>query len=92
MKSDFSYIDKGTTYTWCGFTFNPGLRRTKDCMLFHPFYITCDKSTINGKEYVGEYNLNQKYANAGFFSYILDDPAGHVNHIGWDKHIKREWD
>ena len=92
MKPDFSYIDKGVQYTWCGFTFNPGLRRTIDCLLFHPYFLKCDKSVKAGKEYVGEYILNKKYADAGFFAYILDDPKGHVNHIGWDQHIKRDWD
>lgn len=92
MKPDFSYVDNGTTYTWCGFTFNPGVRRTSDCLLFHPYSIKCEKNIKNGKEYVGEYTLNKKYADQGFFAVILSDPNGHVNHIGWDQHIKREWD
>lgn len=92
MKPDFSYMDKGHLYTWCGFTFNPGLRKTRDCLLFHPYSIKCEKSITNGKGYVGEYTLNKKYADAGFYAVILDDPKGHVNHIGWGQHIKREWD
>jgi hypothetical protein len=92
MQPDFSYMDKGVQYTWCGFTFNPGLRRTVDCLLFHPYFLKCDKSVKAEKEYVGEYILNKKYADSGFFAYILDDPKGHVNHIGWDQHIKRDWD
>jgi hypothetical protein len=92
MKPDFSYMDKGCIYTWCGFTFNPGLRRTHDCLLFHPYTINCEKGIKNGKEYVGEYILNKKYADAGFYSVILADPKGHVTHIGWDQHIAREWD
>jgi len=92
MKPDFSYRDKGDIYTWCGFTFNPGLRKTTNCLLFHPYSVKCEKSIKNGKEYVGEYTLNKKYADAGFYAVILDDPKGHVNHIGWGQHIKREWD
>ena len=92
MKPDFSYIDKGDIYTWCGFTFNPGLRKTINCLLFHPYSIKCEKSIKNGKEYVGEYTLNKKYADSEFCAVILDDPNGHVNHIGWGQHIKREWD
>ena len=46
----------------------------------------------SNEEYVGEYTLNKKYADAGFHAVILDDPKGHVNHIGWGQHIKREWD
>jgi hypothetical protein len=92
MKPDFSYVYERDTYTWCGFTFNPGLRKTTDCLLFHPYYAKCEKSVKNGKEYVGEYTLNTKYADAGFYAVILSDPRGHVNHIGWNQHIAREWD
>jgi hypothetical protein len=92
MKPDFSYTYQGDVYTWCGFTFNPGLRKTTDCMAFHPYYTKCEKSVKNDKEYVGEYTLNKKYADAGYYAVILDDPNGHVKHIGWDQHIAREWD
>ena len=92
MKPDYSYYDKGHIYTWCGFTFNPGLRKTFDCLLFHPYSLKCEKSVKNGKEYIGEYTLNKKYADAGYYAVILDNPEGHVNHIGWEKHIKRDWD
>lgn len=92
MKPDYSYYDKGHIYTWCGFTFNPGLRKTFDCLLFHPYSLKCEKSVKNGKEYIGEYTLNKKYADAGYYAVILDNPTGHVNHIGWEKHIKRDWD
>lgn len=87
MKKDFSYIDKGIKYTWGGITFNPGLRKTKDCLLFHPYSLHCDKMVSNGKEYIGEYTINKKYVEAGFYSMILDDPSGHIDHIGWDAHI-----
>lgn len=92
MKQDFSYVHQGDTYTWCGFTFNPGLRKTVDCLAFHPYFMECEKSTKNGKEYVGEYTLNKKYADNGYYSVILADPNGHVNHIGWGQHILRDWD
>ena len=92
MKPDFSYTYQGDVYTWCGFTFNPGLRKTTDCMMHHPYYTKCEKSVKNGKEYVGEYTLNKKYTDAGYYAVILDDPKGHVNHIGWGQHIAREWD
>lgn len=92
MKKDFSYIDKGITYTWGGITFNPGLRKTIDCLLHHPYSISCDKMISNGKEYVGEYTINKKYLESGYFSYILHEPGGHVDHIGWNEHIKRFWD
>ena len=92
MDPGFSYVYCDETYTWCGFTFNPGLRRTLDCLLFHPYFINCEKTVKNGKEYVGEYTLNKKYADTGYYAVILDDQKGYVNHIGWDQHIHREWD
>ena len=92
MKPDFSYVSDGITYTWGGITFNPGLRKTTDCLLHHPYSLTCDKMIAHGKEYVGEYIINKKYVDSGYFAYILDDPNGHVDHIGWNDHIKRFWD
>jgi len=92
MKRDFSYIDKGIKYTWGGITFNPGLRKTLDCLKFHPYATTCEKMEKNGKEYIGEYTINKKYVEQGYYAMILDDPVGHVDHIGWNHHIKRFWD
>ena len=46
----------------------------------------------HGKEYVGEYTINKNYVDSGYFAYILDDPSGHVDHIGWNEHIPRFWD
>lgn len=84
MKPDLP-LDKDNTYTYSGFTFNAGLRKTKNCLLFHPYLIKCEKSIKNGKEYIDEYTLNKKYADAGFHSVILDDPNGHVNHTCCEK-------
>jgi hypothetical protein len=92
MKKDFSYIHEGQTYVWGGITFNPGLRKTLDCLLFHPYNISCEKDVHKGKEYVGEYMINKAYVARGYYAMILADPDGHVTHIGWNDHIKREWD
>lgn len=92
MQKDFSYIDKGVKYTWGGITFNPGLRKTADCLLVHPYSLCCEKSVHSDKEYVGEYTINKTYMNLGFYAMILSDPEGHVNHIGWDAHVPRSWD
>jgi hypothetical protein len=92
MKKDYSYIDKGVKYTWGGITFNPGLRKTEDCLIKHPYFLRCEKSVINGKQYVGEYVINKEYVDLGYYAMILSDPNGHVNHIGWGQHISRDWD
>jgi len=92
MKKDFSYYDNNIKYTWGGITFNPGLRKTIDCLKFHPYSFCCDKMYHNKKEYVGEYTINSKYLNDGYYSMILSNPMGHVKHIGWDDHIQRQWE
>jgi len=92
MKRDFSYVSQGETFIWGGITFNPGLRKTTVCLLFHPYSIKCQKIHKNGKEYVGEYPINTDYLNVGYYSMILGNPNGHVKHIGWGHHIPREWD
>lgn len=92
MKKDFSYMDKGTKYTWGGITFNPGLRKTNVCMAYHPYTTTCEPIILNCKKYIGEYSVNKKYSEDGYYSCILDHPEGHVRHIGWNDHIPREWD
>ena len=92
MMRNFSYVDKGIKYTWGGITFNPGLRKTADCLIVHPYSLRIDKSERNGKTYVGEYAINKAYVDRGFYAMILDDPEGHVDHIGWDQHIPRFWD
>lgn len=92
MKKDFSYVDKGQTYTWGGITFNPGLRRTCVCMLYHPYSLVCDPLIFNNKKYIGEYSVNKKYTENGYYSCILDHKDGYVKHIGGGEHIPREWD
>jgi glycosyltransferase involved in cell wall biosynthesis len=37
MDKCFSYQSAGIVYTWAGITFNPGLRKTIDCLKFHPY-------------------------------------------------------
>ena len=90
MQRDFSYISKGIEYTWCGVTFNPGLRKTEDIYVLHPLFNHCKTIVKNGKTYPmeGEYTINDEYRKRGYFAYILDDPHGHVNHIGWESHIE----
>ena len=65
-----------------GSSYNPGLRKTLDCLKFHPYLFNCEYIN-NGKMFVGEYTINKKYTEDGYYSYILDLPTGHVKHIGW---------
>jgi len=93
MKRDFSYVDDaGKLHVWGGITFNPGLRRTDVCYLFHPYTDKCGKIQHKDREYCGEYPINTSYRELGYYSMILGDPSGHVRHIGADFHIPRVWD
>lgn len=90
MKRDFSYIDKGKTYTWYGITFNPGLRRKDVCMLLHPF--SKIKEKFESEDTGGEYSINVQYGKMGYYSAITKKPEGYVKHIGWNHHIVRSWE
>jgi len=90
MKKDFSYEYKGKIYTWCGVTFNPGLRRTSDILLFHPYCHYIQKDDELGE--VGEYVINDKYRNLGFYGAITDEVNGYVTHIGYGHHVRRKYD
>jgi glycosyltransferase involved in cell wall biosynthesis len=92
MKKDFSYMDDGQTYTWCGVTFNPGLRKATTCFLHHPYSYRCEPTVTKQQTYLGEYSVNTAYGKEGYYSRTLCDPRGHVRHIGWDVHIPRPWE
>ena len=92
MAKDYSYVDKGITYTWGGITFNPGLRKTTTSFLHHPYTYYCEPIKTPAKTYIGEYGVNVTYMRDGYYSRTLADSGGHVRHIGWDVHIPREWE
>lgn len=92
MMRNFSYISRGIQYIWSGVTFNPGLRKTADCLLFHPYSLRLEKTVLRDKTFIDEYIVSSAYRNNGYYSMILADPEGHVDHIGWNHHIPRVWD
>ena len=93
MHKTFTYQYQNKEYVWCGVTFNPGLRKTKDMYLFHPFTNQCTFTEKKGKFYPceGEYTINSIYRDAGYFAYILSDPQGHVKHSGRNHHISVDY-
>lgn len=90
MDRNFSYFYKGIKHTWCGFTFNPGLRKSKDALLMHPYIdnISCDPLSNR----VGEYVINKSYHNLGYYAAITNEPLGYCRHNGENRHIKRDWE
>lgn len=92
MSQNFSVNTHRGLQTWGGFSFNPGLRNTAVCMELHPYYDNCSGFLYKGKKKVDEYDINEQYTIRGYYAMILDDESGHVEHIGWGKHVKCEWE
>jgi hypothetical protein len=93
-KTDFFYrIIKHSGKSWQnGFTLNPGLRRTADCMLRHPY---ADLPVLFPKEnvsVVGERDLAVHYGELGFGSAITSKENGYIRHIGGKRHILLPWE
>lgn len=90
MHKEFSYEYKNKIHIWCGVTFNPGLRRTYDILLYHPYTINIEKDEIIGE--VGEYMINDKYRKDGYYAAITNEIYGYCTHIGEKYHVKRNYD
>lgn len=88
----FYYIKVSEGKPWQnGFTLNPGLRRTKDCMLLHPYdnlEILFPK-TVN---MVGEMDLSVHHKEKGFRGAITSNEYGYIEHIGGKRHVTLPWE
>lgn len=69
------------TNIWCGFTFNPGLRRLRDCVLEMPYsqYIGNKMCNCGGVEQA----LSIAYFERGFLCAVTLSENGFVKHIGF---------
>jgi GT2 family glycosyltransferase len=78
---------------WCGFTFNPGLRRTSDCMIFYPYnnLEVRELSKKNGMPVMHEMDLSIYYQELGYRGAITSNENGYVRHIGGKRHIPLPW-
>jgi GT2 family glycosyltransferase len=100
IKDESFILPSGDTYflmnqyhkkVWCGFTFNPGLRRTSDCMIFHPYNNLEVKVVKNGLSIMGEMDMSVYYQELGYRGAITSREEGYVKHIGGKKHIPLPW-
>lgn len=92
IGNDYYYLMDGARKKhWCGFTWNPGLRRTSDCMLFHPYQNLKVRKLKNGLELLGEIDLSIYYQEAGYRAAITSDEEGYVRHIGGKRHVPLPW-
>ena len=91
-NGDYYYLmDGARKKNWCGFTWNPGLRRTSDCMLFHPYQNLAVRKIKNGLEILGEIDLSIYYQEAGYRAAITSNEEGYVRHIGGKRHVPLPW-
>jgi GT2 family glycosyltransferase len=100
IKEESFILPSGDTYflmnqyhkkVWCGFTFNPGLRRTSDCMIFHPYNNLEVKVVKNGLSIMGEMDVSIYYQELGYRGAITSKEEGYVRHIGGKRHILLPW-
>lgn len=91
-NGDYYYLMDGARKKhWCGFTWNPGLRRTTDCMLFHPYQNLEVRKLKNGLSILGEIDLSIYYQEAGYRAAITSNEEGYVRHIGGKRHVPLPW-
>ena len=93
-KRDFYHmiiVHEGKPYQ-NGFTLNPGLRRTKDCMLLYPYNKLSVLVPKAGQYLIGEQDLAVHYGNAGFRGAITSEEKGYIRHIGGKRHILLPWE
>jgi len=92
INNDCYYLMDGARKKhWCGFTWNPGLRRTSDCMLFHPYQNLEVRKLKNDLAILGEIDLSIYYQEAGYRAAITSDNEGYVRHIGGKRHVPLPW-
>lgn len=91
-NNDYYYLMDGSRKKhWCGFTFNPGLRRTSDCMIFHPYNNLEVRKEKNGLLIMGEIDLSIYYQELGYRAAITSKEKGYVRHIGGKRHVPLPW-
>jgi hypothetical protein len=81
-------IFKERNNVWCGFTFNPGLRRLNDYKINGP-YSNIPKTDIHSTCGGVEAYLSNLYCSQQFYAAITTKESGYVKHIGWDNPTKR---
>jgi GT2 family glycosyltransferase len=87
----YNYMSLNFDRFWHGFTLNPGLRRTSDCMRLHPYSnlkVLVKKSPM----LIGEIDLAGYYKMLGYRGAITNDEEGYVRHIGYKNHIDLPWE
>ena len=88
----YHYMQTGFRMFWHGFTFNPGLRRTVDCMKLHPYAALKVLVKSDRKSTIGEIDLSVYYHHLGYRAAMTTVNTGFVKHIGRGRHIQLPWE
>jgi hypothetical protein len=92
-KSKVAYRCIAPMGIWSGFTLNPGLRRTKDCLLLHPYALQKHvDSNLKNRDTVTESDLSILYGELGFRAVVTTESDGFLHHIGEGYHIANVWE
>lgn len=85
-KGGIKYQIIESTIAFGGYTLNPGLRLTSDCMLEHPYdeieHDGVDREKILAQRYIKKHNFRA--------AHIVD--TNYCDHIGYGRHISRKWE
>jgi len=91
--NEITYRDIVPMSVWSGFTLNPGLRRTKDCFLLHPYAVQKHVDLkLKNRDTVTESDLSILYGELGFRAVVTSENEGFVHHIGDCHHIANVWE
>ena len=88
----YYFLKTGYRGVWNGFTLNPGLRRTADCLIFGPYSELSTAHELKGKTRVAESDLSIHYHRLGYRAAISSVINGYVRHIGEADHLANEWE
>ena len=94
IRGNHRYMALNFANCWSGFTFNPGLRRMRDCARFLP-YSRLEGLIPKGEKQsleIGEVDLSIYHKLFGYRGAITLDPEGYARHIGWERHVKNPWE
>jgi len=93
-RGHYRYMALDYGNCWNGFTFNPGLRRTRDYARFAP-YSDLEVLFPKGEKremLLAEADLSMYHKLFGYRGAITLDPDGYVRHIGAGRHVKEAWE
>jgi len=80
----YNYMDPHWSAGWCGFSWNPGLRRKSDWERIGGYM-----KHWQGTDNKTEQYLSQLYAKEGMVAAILPEAKGYVRHIGQGRSLQK---